>query len=80
MPYLDYLLREALPMDKTEAQRLACHAKSFVVIEGELYKRSHSRILQCCIPIKQGKQFLRHIHGGVCGHHAAPRTLVRNMF
>ena len=38
MPYLDYLLREALPMNKTEAQRFACHAKSFVVIEGELYR------------------------------------------
>ena len=38
MPYLDYLLREALPMDKTEARRLACHAKSFVLVEGELYR------------------------------------------
>ena len=38
MPYLDYLLREALPMDKMEARRLARHANSFVHIEGELYK------------------------------------------
>ena len=38
MPYLDYLLHEALPMDKTEARQLICHAKSFVLIEGELYK------------------------------------------
>ena len=40
MPYLDYLLREALSMDKTEARRLAHHAKPFVLIEGELYRRS----------------------------------------
>jgi len=52
MPYLDYLLREVLPTDKTEAQRLVRCAKSFVVIEGELYKRSHTRILQYCIPIE----------------------------
>jgi len=45
-PYLDYLLREALPTDKMEARRLAHRAKSFVLIEGELYKRSHIRILQ----------------------------------
>ena len=38
MPYLDYLLREALPTDKTKARRLAHHAKSFVIIEGELYR------------------------------------------
>jgi hypothetical protein len=44
-PYLDYLLREVLPTDKTEARRLTCHAKSFVIIEGELYKQSHTRIL-----------------------------------
>ena len=44
-PYLDYLLREALPMDKTEAQWLMCHAKSFVLVEGKLYRRSHTGIL-----------------------------------
>ena len=37
-PYLDYLLRETLPIDKTEAQWLARRAKSFVFIEGELYR------------------------------------------
>ena len=36
--YLDYLLCDTLPMDKTEAQWLACHAKSFVLVEGKLYK------------------------------------------
>ena len=49
-------------------------------MEGELYKQSHTRILQRCIPIKQGKHLLSDIHGGVCGHHAAPRTLVGNAF
>ena len=80
MPYLDYLLREVLPMDKIESQRLACHAKSFVVIEGELYRRSHTRILQGYIPIEQGKQLLSDIHGGVRRHYAMPRTLVGNAF
>jgi len=79
-PYLDYLLCEALPTDKTEARRLARHAKSFVLVEGELYKRSHTGILQHCIPIKQGKRLLSDIHGGICGRHAASRTLVENTF
>ena len=38
MPYLDYHPREALPMDKVEARRLVHRAKSFVLIEGELYR------------------------------------------
>ena len=37
-PYLDYLLHEALPMGKTEAQWLTRRAMSFVVNEGELYR------------------------------------------
>ena len=78
--YLNYLLRDTLPTDKTEARRLACHTKSFVLVEGELYKWSHTGILQLCIPIEQGRLLLSDIHGGVCGHHAMPRTLVGNTF
>ena len=79
-PYLDCLLHEVLPADKMEARRLARHAKSFVIIKGELYKRSHTEILQRCIPTEQGKDLLKDIHGRVYGHHAAPRTLVGNTF
>ena len=48
--YLDYLLCDTLPMDKTEARWLARRTKSFVLVEGELYKRSHTGILQLYIP------------------------------
>ncbi|XP_066323407.1 uncharacterized protein [Miscanthus floridulus] len=37
-PYLDYLLREVLLTNKMEAQWLGHRAKSFIIIEGELYK------------------------------------------
>ena len=43
--YLDYLIRNVLPMDKIEARRLARSAKSFVLVKGKLYKRSHTGIL-----------------------------------
>ena len=36
--YLNYLLRDTLPTDKMEARWLACRAKPFVLVEGELYK------------------------------------------
>ena len=67
-------------MDKTEARWLVHRAKSFVLIEGELYRRSHTGILQRYMHIEQGKRLLSDIHGGVCGHHASPRTLVGNVF
>jgi hypothetical protein len=33
-----------------------------------------------CIPIAQGKELLLEIHTGICGHHAAPRSLVGKAF
>ena len=48
--YINYLLHDVLPATKMEAQWLARRAKSFVLVEGELYKRSHTGILQLCIP------------------------------
>jgi hypothetical protein len=55
-PYLEYLLRGELPLDKAEARRLARHAKSFVLLgdEKELYHRSPSGILQRCISVAEG--------------------------
>jgi ribonuclease HI len=81
-PYLEYLLRGELPLDKAEARRLARRAKSFVLLgdEKELYHRSPSDVLQRYISIAQGQELLQEIHSGACGHHAAPRALVGNAF
>jgi ribonuclease HI len=81
-PYLQYLHRGELPLDKAEARRLARRAKSFVLLvdEKELYHRSPSGILQRCISITEGQELLQEIHLGACGHHAAPRALVGNAF
>ena len=37
-PYMDYLLQDTLPADRTEARWLAWRAKSYVLVGGELYK------------------------------------------
>jgi ribonuclease HI len=81
-PYLQYLHRGELPLDKAEARRLARRAKSFVLLgdEKELYHRSPSGILQRCISVAEGQELLQEIHSGACGHHAAPRALVGNAF
>jgi ribonuclease HI len=81
-PYLQYLHRGELPLDKAEARWLARRAKSFVLLgdEKELYHRSPSGILQRCISVAEGQELLQKIHSGACGHHAAPRALVGNAF
>jgi hypothetical protein len=78
--YLAWMDRGELPSDRSEARRIARMAKSFTIIDGELYKRVAFGVLQQCISIPQGRKLLRDIHAGVCGHHAAPRTLVGNAF
>jgi hypothetical protein len=82
VPYLDHLTRGDLPSDKTEARRITRRAKSFVIFgdNKELYRHSPMGILQRCITNEEGKNLLKDLHSGACGHHAAPRTLVGNTF
>jgi hypothetical protein len=78
--YLAWIDRGELPSDWSEARRIARIAKSSTLVDGKLYKRATSGVLQRCIPIPQGRELLCDIHARVCGHHAAPRTLVGNTF
>ena len=79
---LAYLLHEVLPEDRNTARRIARRAKTFTVIDSELYKHSPSEtgILMKCIPIAQGKELLLEIHAEICRHHVAPRSLVGKAF
>jgi hypothetical protein len=79
-PILEWLVEGKLPSDQTEAQRIARRAKAFVLVEGELYKRGAAGLLMRCILGDQGRELLREIHAGTCGHHAGPRTLVSKAF
>jgi hypothetical protein len=78
--YIAWIARGELPTDRAAARRIARMAKSFALVDGELYKRAAFGILQRCVPIPEGRELLRDIHAGICGHHAAPRTLVNNAF
>jgi len=79
-PLLQRLVDGTLPPDQAEARRVARRAKTFVLLDREMYKRSPSGILMRCIPRREGIKLLQNIHSGACGHHAAPRTLVGNAF
>ena len=56
--YLDCMIRGVLPSEHAQARRIARRAKSFVLIDDELYKRSPSGVLQRCIPISKGKELI----------------------
>ena len=79
-PFLAYMLRKELHTDPTEAKRITRRSKAFTIINGELYKRSISGVLQRCIDPSDGKAILLDIHAGTCGHHASSRALVAKAF
>jgi hypothetical protein len=78
--YLAYLMRGELPEDTIHRRQIMRHSKAFTIINGELYKRSTTGVLQRCIAPEDGIALLQDIHEGTCGHHASSRTLIAKAF
>jgi hypothetical protein len=74
-PYLAYMINKTLPEDVIKARRITRRSKEFVVVKGELYKKSISGVLQRCITPQKGQAILHDIHAGVWCHHASSRAI-----
>ena len=79
-PFLDYIMHKKLPEDEVLARKIQRRARSYLEIDGQLYKRSATRVFHKCISPLDGIEILREIHLGDCGHHATPRSLVSKAF
>jgi hypothetical protein len=75
-PYLAYMVNKTLSEDIVEAKRIIRRSKAFVVLQGKLYKKSITGILERCVTPQEGQEILRDIHAGVCGHHASNRAMI----
>jgi hypothetical protein len=53
-PYLAYLMRGELPEDPIHYRQIMRRSKAFTIINGELYKRSTTGVLQRCIAQEDG--------------------------
>src|SRR3954470_5081599 len=80
LPILTYLQKRELPEDEVEAKQIIRKAKSYSVINNELYRKSVTNLPQLCISEEEGRLLLQDIHSGECGHHASTRTLVAKAF
>jgi hypothetical protein len=56
-PYLAYMLHKTQPEDVIEAWRIVRRSKAFVVVKGELYKKSTSRFCKGVSHLKKGKLY-----------------------
>jgi hypothetical protein len=79
-PYLAYMINKILPEDTVEAKTIIRRSKAFVVLQGKLYKKSISGVLQRCVTPQEGQEILKDIHAGVCGHHASSRAFAAKAF
>jgi hypothetical protein len=79
-PYLAYMMNKTLPEDIVKARRIIRRSKAFVVLQGKLYKKSITGVLQRCVTPQEGQDILKDIHTGVCGHHASSRAIAAKAF
>jgi hypothetical protein len=79
-PYLAYMINKTLLEDVVESQRIVRWSKAFVVVQGKLYKKNITRVLQRYVTPQEGQVILKDIHVGVCGHHASSRAIAAKAF
>lgn len=67
--------------NKVEAERLIRRSKHYLLTNGmPMRKNAKEELLQKCVSQEEGMKILQEIHGGICGNHAAMRTLVGKAF
>jgi hypothetical protein len=79
-PYLAYMMNKIQPEDAIKARRIIRRSKAFVVLQGKLYKKSITGVLQRCVTPQEGQVILKDIHAGVCGHHDSSRAIAAKAF
>ncbi|XP_066319987.1 uncharacterized protein [Miscanthus floridulus] len=79
--FIKYLTNSEVPADKTDTECLIYRSKHYVLVDGNLMRKSAKEgVLQKCIPQDQGVKLLYEIHSGSYGNHAASRNLVGKAF
>jgi hypothetical protein len=81
VPFIKYLQDGIGYTDRTENERLICHSKQYILVDGILKrKNAKEKVLMKCITQEADIELLEEIHSGTCGNHDAARTLVGKAF
>jgi len=79
--FIKYLTNSKVPADKTDTEHLIRRSKHYVLVDGNLMRKSAKEgVLQKCVTQDEGVKLLHEIHSGSCGNHAASRSLVGKAF
>ena len=79
--FIKYLTSTDVPADKTKTECLIRCSKHYVLVDGNLMRKSAKEgILQKCITQEEEVKLLLEIHSSSYGNHAASRNLVGKAF
>ena len=75
-PIIQFLSKDILPKDKSEAEKIRRKAPWFWLSEDQkLYKRSFSGPYLLCIHPKASELLLEELHEGICGNYTGERSI-----
>ena len=79
--FIKYITNSKVPADKIDTDRLIHRSKHYVLVDGNLMRKSAKEgVLQKCVTQDEGVKLLHEIHSSSCGNHAASRNLVGKAF
>ncbi|CAL8168858.1 unnamed protein product [Prunus armeniaca] len=74
-PIIQFLQNQTLPTNPAEARRVRYSSARYLIINGDLYKRSFSLPYLRCLTPEEGNYVLREIHEGICNNHSGAQSL-----
>jgi hypothetical protein len=75
-----FLQGNRLSDDEAYNKRMEARVRSYVIIEGELYKQGVYSPLLKCLSRTEGQELMKEIHAGLCGAHIGSRPLLGKVF
>jgi ribonuclease HI len=73
---ISFLQGNCLSDDEAYNKRIEARARSYVILEGELYKHGVCSPLLKCLSRAEGIELMKEIHAGLCGSHIGSRPLL----
>jgi ribonuclease HI len=77
---VSFLQGNYLSDDEVYNKRMEAMTRSYVIIEGELYKHGVCSPLLKCLSRTEGQELMKEIHAGLCGAHIRSRPLLGKIF
>jgi hypothetical protein len=77
---ISFLQGNRLSNDEAYNKRMEARTRSYVIIEGELYKHRVCSPLLKCLSKNEGQELMKEIHAGLYGAHIGSRPLLGKVF